>query len=190
MDISKVIWILATNALDSAIMRFYEDNKPITPQLMAKKGQEFVVRMWKTLRGAFGAAFTRIDLIVPFFPFSPDEQAVLADLEIGERKSQFKQPISLDPKNRKLVGNINLRMEKSYEVCTIVLRTYMAQEGARSIKREIDNLEKEIFDRYLDASDDAITEEDQKKETEYILKGDKIQSAIMVNVDKTTPKLD
>lgn len=54
MDISKVIWILATNALDSAIMRFYEDNKPITPQLMAKKGQEFVVRMWKTLRGAFG----------------------------------------------------------------------------------------------------------------------------------------
>ncbi|TGJ73116.1 hypothetical protein EYR41_000234 [Orbilia oligospora] len=190
MDISKVIWILATNALDSTIMRFYEDKEPITPQLMAKEGQEFVLKMRKTLHGAFGAAFTsRIDLIVPFFPFSPDEQAVLADLEIGERKSQFKQPISLDPENRKLVGNINLSIEKDYKVCRIVARSYMVEEGVRSIKREVDNLEKEIFDQYLDASEDAITEEDQKNETEYTLKADKTQGMVRVDVGKTTPKL-
>ncbi|KAK6521699.1 hypothetical protein TWF506_001904 [Arthrobotrys conoides] len=191
MDISKVIWILATNALDSAIMRFYEDNKPITPQLMAKEGQEFVVKMRRTLHGAFGAAFTsRIDLIVPFFPFSPDEQAVLADLEIGERKIQFKQPISLDPENRKLVGNIKLRTEKDYKVCRVVARGYMVEEGVRSIKREVDNLEKEIFDQYLDASEKTITEEDQKNEIEYTLKADKIQGIIMVNVGKATPRQD
>ncbi|KAF3083262.1 hypothetical protein TWF706_001252 [Orbilia oligospora] len=190
MDISKVIWILTTNALDSTIMRFYEDKEPITPQLMAKEGQEFVVKMRKTLHGAFGAAFTsRIDLIVPFFPFSPDEQAVLADLEIGERKSQFKQPISLDPENRKLVGNINLSIEKDYKVCRIVARSYIVEEGVRSIKREVDNLEKETFDQCLDASEDAITEEDQKNETEYTLKADKTQGMVRVDVGKTTPKL-
>ncbi|KAF3205579.1 hypothetical protein TWF191_001833 [Orbilia oligospora] len=174
MDISKVIWILATNALDSTIMRFYEDKEPITPQLMAKEGQEFVVKMRKTLHGAFGAAFTsRIDLIIPFFPFSPDEQAVLADLEIGERK----------------IGNINLSMQKDYKVCRIVAKSYMVEEGVRSIKREVDNLEKEIFDQYLDASEDAITEENQKNETEYTLKADRTQGMVRVDVGKTTPKL-
>ncbi|KAK6534841.1 hypothetical protein TWF281_006140 [Arthrobotrys megalospora] len=191
LDISKVIWILATDALDSDIKTFYETKKPLTPTVMTKESHSLVERMRKTLHGAFGAAFTsRIDLILPFFPFSPDEQAVLADLEIGERKGQLRQPISLDPKNRRLVGNINLTMEKDYQVCKAIAKTYMVEEGVRSIKREVDNLKKDIFDHYLDASDRAITEEDQKKEIEYILKSEKTQGTVMVKTGKVTPKQD
>ncbi|KAF3166263.1 hypothetical protein TWF788_000517 [Orbilia oligospora] len=80
-------------------------------------------------------------------------------------------------------------MQKDYKVCRIVAKSYMVEEGVRSIKREVDNLEKEIFDQYLDASEDAITEENQKNETEYTLKADRTQGMVRVDVGKTTPKL-
>ncbi|KAK6541470.1 hypothetical protein TWF694_007279 [Orbilia ellipsospora] len=185
-DISKVIWILATNALDNNIKTFFTMEKHITPELMLKEGRALVSGMRKTLHGRFGAAFTsRIDLILPFFPFSYDEQAVLAHLEIWERREELQRSICLDPKARRLVGNIKLSMEKDYKSCRIISKSYMTEEGVHSIKRAVDSIETDIFEHYLDASNDSITEEDQKIEREYILLADKLNDMVTLSVGET-----
>ncbi|KAF3913732.1 hypothetical protein AA313_de0206524 [Arthrobotrys entomopaga] len=189
VDISKVIWILATNALDNDIKAFFAKEKTITPEVMMKEGKTLVSKMRRTLHGRFGAAFTsRIDLILPFFPFSNDEQAVLAHLEIWERREELQRPICLDPKARRLVGNIKLTMEKDYKSCRIISKSYMAEEGVRSIKRAVDSIETDIFDHYLDASCDPITEEDQKVERKYVLSADKSNDVVTINTGGATVK--
>lgn len=49
IDVSKVIWIMATNALDDDVRRFYESNKPITTQTMLQNGAKLQVQLRKRL---------------------------------------------------------------------------------------------------------------------------------------------
>lgn len=71
IDISKVIWIMATNSLDSEIKRFYENHKPITSKVMLEQGTKFIAQLRKMLhlRLSVGAPYFLSHLSYPLFTF-------------------------------------------------------------------------------------------------------------------------
>lgn len=85
--------------------------------------------------------------MLPFFPFSPSEQAVVAHKYILNLKHILAADIDVDAAT--LMGHIKLDIEGETAVCRLLARTgYAVEHGARSIEREV---EKSVRD--------AVTEE-------------------------------
>ncbi len=159
----QTIWILATNAFDREIHAFCVLNKELlenTADLQRSPTfKKLVARLWKECVSHFGAPLTgRINEIVPFLTFTPDEAAIVADKRFMELEARFARPVKLTPKMEgdNLVGNIYLDIVRGSTVCSnIADKHYMPELGARSIFSGIDRVvSRPLVNMYLENGDD------------------------------------
>lgn len=76
----------------------------------------------------------RISMVLPFLPFSPAEQAVIAHKYLLE----LKRTLAADVSNETIMGHIKLGVEGEAAVCRHIAENgYEIEYGARSIQREM-----------------------------------------------------
>ncbi|KAK4099209.1 P-loop containing nucleoside triphosphate hydrolase protein [Parathielavia hyrcaniae] len=151
VDCSKTIWVLATNAFDQIIHSFYDSRQEeLVGDRGSRHGQDNVRRLGKQLSGlirkqsisVFGAPVTgRITEFIPFLPFSPVEQAAVADLGLAELGRELARPINSveDPACYRSVGDLDLEVKRAHSICkALAEQGYVPELGARSIINTID----------------------------------------------------
>ncbi|EGX43092.1 hypothetical protein AOL_s00215g701 [Orbilia oligospora ATCC 24927] len=194
-DLTKTIWVVTTNILNPMITEFYEEHRPLTPEKMTgKESRALMSAMKKFVRSgttSLSVFADYVDSIIPFFPFDEDEQLALAHRALWKLRSRLLRPISLaNGHRRNLLGNIKLVTEKDYQHCRTIAKSYIPNEGAGSMKQAVADIEREVFYHFLESSEDAISEKDEKEVTEYILKVEKENDAILVQTGNVMPKED
>ncbi|KAF3283870.1 hypothetical protein TWF970_001041 [Orbilia oligospora] len=194
-DLSKTIWVVTTNILNPMITEFYEEHRPLTPEKMTgKESRALMSAMKKFVRSgttSLSVFADYVDSIIPFFPFDEDEQLALAHRALWKLRSRLLRPTSLaNGHRRNLLGNIKLVTEKDYQHCRTIAKSYIPNEGAGSMKQAVADIEREVFYHFLESSEDAISEKDEKEVTEYILKVEKENDAILVQTGNVMPKED
>ncbi|KAI9780170.1 MAG: hypothetical protein M1839_007007 [Geoglossum umbratile] len=150
VDCSKTIWILATNALDKQIKKFCEkNNREISSADDHGKVKKIVKALQKTLKPALGDHFGhplagRISAILPFLPFSPGEQAVVAHKFVLQLARSVRKPITLTATpspTEHLLGNIELVTRRDASLCMALAKSeYNPDLGARSLQNAVDEL--------------------------------------------------
>ena len=130
IDCSQSIWILTSNWGQREIIDFYEAHKNrmhtktiqekdvawIQKELVKKKLRPLVSREFRSVHRDIEALCRRIDLIVPFVPFSEKERNVVADIALIDRFSLYREPCILSgpEEERRSYGNLYLRGTKAF----------------------------------------------------------------------------
>ncbi len=78
----------------------------------------------------------RISDILPFFPFSPGEQAVIAHKYLLQQKREMAKDIDITGK--KLLRHITLKVVDDARVCRVLADDYERTTGARSIMKTVE----------------------------------------------------
>ncbi|KAI0970147.1 P-loop containing nucleoside triphosphate hydrolase protein [Xylaria arbuscula] len=164
IDCSKIIWILATNRFDEYIHKFYNINRrSLSRSQDEQKSIDLARRLVKDLKtectSYFGAPLAgRVSEIMPFLPFTPDEQAVIAHKAIMDLEAKLRQPVTISPsgQNDNLVGNIRLNVEDDVQISFAAANdSYTPQLGARSILRGVtDAIRLPLVTQYLKIDED------------------------------------
>ncbi|KAI0597474.1 P-loop containing nucleoside triphosphate hydrolase protein [Biscogniauxia sp. FL1348] len=187
INCSHVIWILATCKLDDQIHKFYEENQEALCKLEDEFGQYHLLgQLRRALRFSCvpylgGPLTARVQEIIPFLPFSPDEQAVMAHKGLMDLEERFAKPVLVSP-NREgdnLVGNIRMRIIESPAVCSKIAHdSYSYELGARSIFSGVDEaVMVPLVTWYLERGDDDF-DEGQEEERFVLEVGDKNQLCV------------
>ncbi|KAK4539926.1 hypothetical protein LTR36_009968 [Oleoguttula mirabilis] len=145
VDGSRFIWMLAANLGDTAIADFHYKH------MAALKGEEVDKISIKPLRtelsGIFRNAFSppiagRIDTIVPFFPFSPTEAAVVAHKFILDLQDEVRKPIATAEPELRYIAHSDLCVIDDGKVCQhlVTNHSYEPELGARSISTSVNRL--------------------------------------------------
>lgn len=97
----------------------------------------------------------RISLVLPFFPFSPTEQAVLAHKYILALKRVLAADI--DVASAAFMGHIKLDVEGEAAVCRLLARSgYTVEYGARAIEREVEAMVRDaVTDAWMRCPEDV-----------------------------------
>ncbi|KAI9710321.1 MAG: hypothetical protein M1820_002816 [Bogoriella megaspora] len=154
IDCSQIIWILATNLGETKIADFYnthlknksEIDKDCAPMELLKN------TLKDSFRESWGAPIVgRIDSMIPFTPFSADEQAIVVHKYYLELQNQLLKQIDKTSDDPNLVGRIKLDIINDGMVCQSIARKYYVPElGARSIIGGIsESIEEKAFGEYL-----------------------------------------
>lgn len=131
---------MATNQGSTVIETFYANNMAHLSE--EKKHRVNTEPLLHTLQSnfidKFGAPFAgRIRAIIPFFPFSEHEQAVVAHSFISSVAESYRRDINIPTKD--LLGRTHVLLHKDEEVCAHIARTtYNTKLGARAIKNGVD----------------------------------------------------
>ncbi|KAH8145191.1 uncharacterized protein LAJ45_10751 [Morchella importuna] len=142
IDCSKVIWILATSKVDNIIEPYYRANVEAfqnpdnqDQQLLANIMNEIESKFLRKFSIELGTTFAgRISMVLPFLPFSPAEQAVIAHKYLLE----LKRTLAADVNKETIMGHIKLEVEGEAAVCRHIAENgYEIEYGARSIEREM-----------------------------------------------------
>jgi ATP-dependent Clp protease ATP-binding subunit ClpA len=189
VDCSKIIWILASNALDPVIAAFHTSHRdlcerkddleelnyqlqlPLRSALKAKFGVS--IEQWNsgdTVGHTFADCIQfplsgRISSIVPFLPFSIEEQAVIAHKFLLRVAENVRRPISL---SHQMIGNVILHIHRDTAVCkAIINESYDANTGARSIEAAVKlKVEGPLVREYLAANETIVEGQDVE---EYVV---------------------
>ena len=160
LDCSKTIWVLATNHGTETIVKFY--NQYMKDQTEEVRAATPLPRLDSMLKKVFtqemGAPLTgRVTLIVPFFPFSPGEQAVVTHKFILDFVDKMRQPIDLIAK--RFVGHIHLHIQNDSQIAAHLAGIgYEPDLGARSLQRMVQQqIHVKLADEYVEG-DDEVTE--------------------------------
>jgi ATP-dependent Clp protease ATP-binding subunit ClpA len=107
-------------------------------------------------------------MIVPFMPFSADEQAVIAHKYLLQLAKKVRRPLSLP---RQMIGNVVLCIHQEVALCKAIIKDcYDSDTGARSIEAAVKvKVEGPLVRQYLAVN--AAIEENQEPE-EYTIKVD------------------
>ena len=102
-----------------------------------------------------------MSVIVPFFPFTRGEQAVIVHKFLLNLRDDLRQPINL--KEKKMVGHSDLWIQKDGQLCTSLAQNwYDIDIGARSLLRGVEqDVEVPLAERYC-MSDTKVSEETNK----------------------------
>ncbi|KAG9959232.1 P-loop containing nucleoside triphosphate hydrolase protein, partial [Aureobasidium melanogenum] len=139
-NVTKWIWILASNKGDSLIPRFYNEN------LRGKDEQNFSSKPIPTNFACSKPAVTgRISSFLPFFPFSLEEAAVINHKFLRSLGDQLRLPIDLHSKPPRPIDHLHLSLLEDGELCKFLAENYIQELGARSIQNGIDNLADYLF---------------------------------------------
>ncbi|KAF1990202.1 hypothetical protein K402DRAFT_451207 [Aulographum hederae CBS 113979] len=125
---------------DPDIVKFYSNHL----QNKSPEGHKHAPFSWldKRIRTRFAAKFGapltgRISGIIPFFPFSPNEAAVVAHKEILSLTSTARKPVTAENHG----GRCHLNIVSDGELCKHITDDqtsgYSQEEGARSIIRAV-----------------------------------------------------
>ncbi|KAI9709612.1 MAG: hypothetical protein M1812_007660 [Candelaria pacifica] len=161
LDCTRTIWVLATNMAESTIVKFYKTHMQDKSEAEQAKAPLSVLdsMLKKEFTAAMGAPLTgRFTLIVPFFPFSPNEQAVVVHKFILDFRDNIRRPIDL--LENRLVGHIHLELgiQDGKISSWLAEMGYEEALGARSLQRVVQQLvHSKLADRYLEG-DEVITE--------------------------------
>lgn len=134
IDCSKTVFIMATNHGDNVIEQHWEahprgGNNEEIETLQSELQTDLITK--------FGAPFTgRIRSIVPFMPFTPGEQAVIAHGFMLKIFDHLRRPI--DVTKRSLVAHGHLDIRRDEDICKhIAEKSYVVQLGARAIENAV-----------------------------------------------------
>ncbi|KAF1911539.1 P-loop containing nucleoside triphosphate hydrolase protein [Ampelomyces quisqualis] len=140
VDCRKTIWILASNLGDEAIAKFYEkemkhmkDSEKATTDL-----NPLIIQLRDMFKGSWGEPFeSRIEHVIPFFPFSPGEQAVVAHKFLRKDARNARKDIDLRPEVKRMMGHCIISYVEDGPLCAYMAeRGYHRSSGARGVKRE------------------------------------------------------
>jgi hypothetical protein len=113
----------------------------------------------------------RIDLIVPFLPFSHAEQAVVLHKFMLDFQDHVRDKIDLREDIKRYIGRINLDIIEDGDFCSKMAERYYIQAGgARSLLPVVDMVEDRLVRDYTDT--DELVEESMNSEPllEYIVR--------------------
>ncbi|OCK84463.1 P-loop containing nucleoside triphosphate hydrolase protein [Lepidopterella palustris CBS 459.81] len=172
VDCSKTLWILATNALDPTIKEFCRRNEKAIffdedPSQMSKLMKSLEKQLKTEFKEKFDAPLTgRISSFLPFLPFSPSEQAVVAHKYILELAHRVRPSVNLSygPEER-LLGNVFLRVRRDASVCkAVAAEGYDADLGARSLITTVKaDIEGPVVLGYLEVDEEIIEGQDMQE---------------------------
>ena len=152
LDTRKTIWIFATNHAERIIADFAEDHGSLGDNFTKKAP---FGKLKQDLRNSFkiqmGAPFTgRINAIVPFFPFTEDEQAVVAHSFLLAELRKCRRPIDLA--QDKLIGDLHISTTDDGKLCSLLAeRHYDPDLGARSLAQAVtDDIMIPLVELYLE----------------------------------------
>ena len=97
-------------------------------------------------------------MIAPFFPFSPDEQAVVAHKFVLQLQDDAVRPISITGFEKNYIGHSHVFLANDGKICQHVAKHgYVKELGARSVFNRVSDLRRKFV---LDYShiDDEIDE--------------------------------
>ncbi|KAI4783184.1 P-loop containing nucleoside triphosphate hydrolase protein [Aureobasidium sp. EXF-3400] len=166
IDVSKSIWILASNKGDDLISKFYDKN--LEGKNDRERRQVSIKPLERNLSKLFVQEYTpavagRVDSFLPFFPFSRDEAAVVHHKFLRSLDDQIRLPIDIHNNPPRPVGHLHLSLVKDGDICKFLSENhYIRDLGARSIQNCVDGLADELFMLYT-ASEDEITEAANKQ---------------------------
>ncbi|KAK3708412.1 hypothetical protein LTR37_011508 [Vermiconidia calcicola] len=133
--------ILASNLGDSAITKFHSQKlADLNDDDVGKVPIEPLKReLAKLFTEAYSPAIAgRINVIVPFFPFSPYEQAVVAHKFLLEIQDEARLPICTRKPELRLVGHAHFNIVGDGVLCQHVAEVgYVKELGARSIRNAV-----------------------------------------------------
>ena len=143
IDCSQAIFVCTTNEGQDQIIQFAEENYErvygkcgvdnvdwIQAKFVRKYKEEVLMKFFKSVSPELQALVRRINLVVPFLPFTEDEQRVLSDLEIRNVLSRWRDP----PTEDRDVGNVVVHHTEG--LVDLVAKGYVPMEGASSLISE------------------------------------------------------
>ncbi|CAA9957600.1 ClpA ATPase protein [Pyrenophora teres f. maculata] len=146
--------ILASNFGDEKVAAFYEQN---LRQLKDKERltidlEPLVSHLRDTFRETWGDPFeSRIDEVIPFFPFSLREQAVIAHKFLRRIAVEVREKIDLRPETRRHMGQCHISLQDDGKICSYMAeRGYSRSSGARGLNREamrVGQMAREVYNR-------------------------------------------
>ncbi|KAI0547615.1 P-loop containing nucleoside triphosphate hydrolase protein [Xylaria curta] len=148
IDCTRTIWILATNKFDDYILKFSELHQrqlfeSQNEQKETKLLDQLNVELKKMCTSHFGAPLSgRVSEIIPFLPFTPEEQAVISHKGLMSLEETLRRPVVISPngENDNLVGNVRLDVVDDSELCSAIAQeSYTPQLGARCILNAVTN---------------------------------------------------
>ncbi|KAI8946839.1 P-loop containing nucleoside triphosphate hydrolase protein [Xylaria longipes] len=164
IDCSRTIWILATNKFDDYILKFCETNRH---QLFESQNEQKETGLLDQLSSGlkklctahFGAPLSgRVSEIIPFLPFSPEEQAVISHKGLMGLEETLRRPVVVSPNgnNDNLVGNVRLDIVDESGLCSAIAQeSYTPQLGARCILNAVtDAISTPLVSQYLEVDKD------------------------------------
>ena len=188
VDCTKTIWICATNLVDPIVKEFFSTylfEKDLNTQRQAPF-HDLQRQMREAFVSRLGAPMTgRLEVIVPFFPFQPDEQAAIAHKQILAVADRFRGKIDVDTK--RFAGRVHLHIEKDGATCRhIAEQGYEVDTGARSIATHVNNLvEMPLADLYQEQEELIADERNKKPLSKYVVELTEVKS-LEVRSDGTT----
>ncbi|KAF2089331.1 P-loop containing nucleoside triphosphate hydrolase protein [Saccharata proteae CBS 121410] len=91
----------------------------------------------------------RIRLVVPFFPFSLDEQTVIAHKFLLQLVDNVRQPLDLRPSVNRYIGHMHLNLRGDVELARYIAERYYDTDlGARSFAAGIDAVKSKLYKAY------------------------------------------
>lgn len=188
-NVTKSIWILASNKGDSLITKFYNENlrgkgererrhvsiKPLENDLRKLHQELYRESKLKPMSNSTNFACSkpavtgRISSFLPFFPFSPEEAAVINHKFLRILDDQLRLPIDLHSKPPRPVGHLHLSILRDGELCKFLAGNYIQELGARSIQNGIDNLADDLFMHYTEPVDEITEATNSKPHVNYTI---------------------
>ena len=119
-----------------------------------------ILKVQERFINEFTAAVTgRIVEIIPFFPFSLEEAAVVAHKFLLQLAIELRRPIDFSESVRRLIGHIDLTFVEDGRLSSNIADQYNRKLGARSLFNGVDAVRRQIFARYCEIDLD-ISESD------------------------------
>ncbi|EHK17444.1 uncharacterized protein TRIVIDRAFT_160288 [Trichoderma virens Gv29-8] len=184
----NTIWIMATNALDDAILEFYDHNEGIAGDDMEEKSR-LLRKLSQQLQEGFLQQFGansqapvtgRISDFIPLLPFSSGEQAVITHKCLLGLAQELRLPIQLSKSPlERLIGDLRLLIRRDGAVCSTLAKAhYHNKLGARSLKAGAEKVKRIVLDAYLD-DDEEIEEQNNLRDVVIDVDGGEIVGKIL-----------
>lgn len=134
VNCANTIFILTTNILDPDINSFFRSRPEALQTTDIPSLRRLECELDDVLRPLLVNKFSgplarRIDNIIPFVPFNPEERLVLADCTLRAQCALYRSPPNHDRK--KFIGDLNIRF--TMDVVKRIAARYTPQTGASSI---------------------------------------------------------
>ena len=152
IDCRQTIFIFMTNLCQEEIIQFAAENERvyqkqfddedlywIQQELVTRRLEPKILRFFSGIKSTLAALHCRFDKVIPFLPFTKEEQMVVGDTEIRSFLSRYCQPPVLEGKEeeRRILGNFLFHYTKP--VVVLASEQYKPMEGASSLLKYVSN---------------------------------------------------